>query len=458
MTLKELRISKGLTQLEASIICDVPLRTFKRIESDEKYQNTHKFLRIFDILNKYKVKETSHISKVITVVGLGYVGLSISVLLSQYNTVYAVDIDEDKIQKLKDKKCPFVDKEISEFLKIKKLNLIPTTDLASSIKYSYYVVIAAPTNYDNKTNEFDTSSVESLIEQIIRINPKVWIVIKSTVGVGFTKYISEKYNFNRILFSPEFLREGKALYDNLYPSRIIVGTSSKKEVCIRHAKEFASLLKEGAIKRAIVVKITRASEAEAVKLFSNAYLAMRVAYFNELDTFCQIKDLKSEDIIKGICLDPRIGDYYNNPSFGYGGYCLPKDTKGLKANFSGVPESLLSAVISSNETRKEYIANDIISRLAKNDVVGVYKLTMKSESDNFRNSSIQDVMNILNKKNINILLYEPSIDESKYKEYKVENDLSKFKKSSSIIICNRYDSSLDDVKDKVYTRDLLRRD
>ena len=460
MTLKELRKQKELTQLEASLICSIPLRSYKRLENDSKYLNSYKYEHAYELIEKHSIKKNEYITnKTVAVVGLGYVGLSNAVILSQFNKVYALDIDERRVNLIKNKKSPFSDKEINEYLSIKKLNLIPTIDSKEALSNSEIVIIATPTNYDSVTNKFDTSSVESVIKQVKKINPNAWIIIKSTVGVGFTKHVIEKYQYDKILFSPEFLREGKALYDNLYPSRIVVGVPIKKEPYTLKAKEFIELLKQGALKENIETHILGCTEAEAVKLFANTYLALRVAYFNELDTFAQIKGLDTLDIIKGVCGDPRIGDFYNNPSFGYGGYCLPKDTKELRANFEDVPENLISAIITSNETRKNYISNEILKRLDEDDgVVGVYRLTMKSNSDNFRQSSIQDVMKKLHKASKDIVIYEPTLKDEEFFNCKVIRDFDKFKKVSKVIIANRYDSSLDDVKEKVYTRDLLRRD
>lgn len=400
----------------------------------------------------------------ISVAGTGYVGLSNAIILAQHNKVFAVDLISSKVDLINERKSPIIDKEIEDYLMFKNLDLVATIDGDNAFKESDLIIIATPTNYDSETNKFDTSSVESVIKQVKRVNPNAWIVIKSTVGVGFTKSAREQFNYDKILFSPEFLREGKALYDNLYPSRIVVGVPEKKEPYLSKAKEFAELLQQGAIKEDIETYILGCTEAEAVKLFSNTYLALRVAYFNELDTFAQTKGLDTLDIIKGVCADPRIGNFYNNPSFGYGGYCLPKDTKELKANFEDVPENLISAIVESNRTRKQFICDQVLKMAEyKNDgkdniTIGIYRLTMKSGSDNFRHSSIQGVMKRLQAKGVNIVIFEPSLKDEFFFNCKVINDFNKFKTLSRVIIANRYDTSLEDVKGKVYTRDLLRRD
>lgn len=464
MTLKELRINKKLTQLEASFICGVPLRTYKRLENDSNYKGTYKYEHACNLLKDYQLKKKENIDKkTISVAGIGYVGLSNAILLAQHNKVFAVDLVPLRVNLVNNKKSPIEDKEIKEYLANKKLDLTATLDGDSAYAQSDIVIIATPTNYDSDLNKFDTSSVESVIEQVKRVNPNAWIIVKSTVGVGFTKYVREKYNYDKILFSPEFLREGKALFDNLYPSRIIVGVPIKKEPYLSKAREFISLMEQGAIKNDIETHILGCTEAEAVKLFANTYLALRVAYFNELDTFAQTKGLDTLDIIKGVCGDPRIGDFYNNPSFGYGGYCLPKDTKELKSNFQDVPENLISSIVQSNTTRKDFICDDILRAVNykenKKVVIGVYRLTAKANSDNFRQSSIQDVViKLLEKKGVNLIVYEPTLKSDSFLNSKVINDLNKFKNASQIIIANRYDSSLKDVKEKVYTRDLFERD
>ena len=384
----------------------------------------------------------------IAVAGTGYVGLSLATLLSTKNEVLAYDILEDKVNKINKRISPIKDEVIEDYFKNKKLNLKATTNYKVAFKETEFIIISTPTNYDEKTNYFDTTSVEDIIKKVISINKDATIVIKSTIPVGFTDKVKEKYKIKNIFFSPEFLREGHALYDNLYPSRIIVGSYTDK------GKKFALLLKECSLKKDIPIKYMSSTEAEAVKLFANTYLAIRVAFFNEVDTYAEIKNLNTKNIIEGICLDPRIGANYNNPSFGYGGYCLPKDTKQLLANYKDVPQNIIEAVVKSNETRKEHIVNMILAKNPK--IVGIYRLTMKSNSDNFRASAILDIITKLKEKNINIIIYEPTIKD--YYDIRVENDIEKFKKISDIIVANRYSSVLDDVKDKVYTRDLLRRD
>lgn len=392
----------------------------------------------------------------IAVAGTGYVGLSLATLLAQYNKVVAVDVIQEKVDLINKKQSPIQDKEIEDFLANKKLDLFATTEAESAYKDSDFVIIATPTNYDPKLNFFDTKYVEQVIELVLKVNPNAIMIIKSTIPVGYTKSVRQKYNTKNIIFAPEFLRESKALYDNLYPSRIVVGTDLNDVRLVDAAHTFANLLQQGAIKENIPTLYMGFTEAEAVKLFANTYLALRVSYFNELDTYAEVKGLDTASIIKGVSLDPRIGDFYNNPSFGYGGYCLPKDTKQLLANYNDVPQNLISAIVQSNTTRKDHIAQMIIEKNPKK--VGVYRLTMKSNSDNFRASAIQGVMKRIKAKGIEVVVYEPTLHEKDFFNSKVESNLQKFKRECDVIIANRNAEELSDVAEKIYTRDLMGRD
>lgn len=392
----------------------------------------------------------------IAVAGTGYVGLSNAILLAQHNSVTAVDVVQAKVDLINSKKSPIVDKEISEYLESHKLDLTATLDGETAYKNADFIIISTPTNYDSEKNFFDTSSIEAVLKLIKKCGSKATIVIKSTIPVGYTEKIRKEFELDNLLFSPEFLREGHALYDNLYPSRIVVSYPVEQPELKSKAEEFASLLKQGAIKEDIKILTPNCTEAEAIKLFANTYLALRVAYFNELDTYAETKGLNTKQIIEGIGLDPRIGDYYNNPSFGYGGYCLPKDSKQLLANFDNVPQNLIRAIVDSNRTRKEYITRQILAK--KPETVGIYRLTMKANSDNFRQSAIQDIMKSLRGEGVNVVIYEPTLKTETFEKFQVIADFEDFKNSSDVILANRLDDCLKDIKDKVYTRDLFARD